>query len=270
MKLLICGSAAAEGIPGLFCTCPLCLKALKEGGKDVRSRTSYQLGDKIHIDFGPDIFHQMVKYQLRLDLLQDLVFTHNHRDHFYPQDLDNRKRGMSQVPADSMLRIIGSQSVIEGVQKHLNPDSAKLTFLPVKHGDRVMLADGVEMTVFDAKHGAPESQFFAFRNEKFSLLIANDTGWFPENTWDLLKDFKFDTVILDCCHQHIDNRGGHLGGDSFLEVIKKLGDQGSVKESTLLVANHFSHNPGMSHEDMCKWFTPHGVEVGFDGMEIEL
>ena len=60
MKLLICGSAAAEAVPGLFCTCPLCLKALKEGGKDIRSRTAYQLGEKIRIDFGPDTFYHMV------------------------------------------------------------------------------------------------------------------------------------------------------------------------------------------------------------------
>ena len=98
MKLLICGSAAAEAVPGLFCTCPLCLKALKEGGKDIRSRTAYQLGKKIRIDFGPDTFYHMVKFGLRLDLLTDLIFTHSHRDHFNPGELENRRRGTWHRP----------------------------------------------------------------------------------------------------------------------------------------------------------------------------
>ena len=46
-RFLVCGSAAAEAVPGLFCTCPLCLKALEEGGKNRRSRTAYQLGEEI-------------------------------------------------------------------------------------------------------------------------------------------------------------------------------------------------------------------------------
>ena len=45
---------------------------------------------------------------------------------------------------------------------------------------------------------------------------------------------------------------------------------GSLKENARLVANHFSHNPGMSHGELCRWLDPHGVETGFDGMTIEL
>ncbi|MBR2373322.1 MAG: hypothetical protein IKA87_03730 [Lentisphaeria bacterium] len=272
MKLLICGSAAAEGVPGLFCTCPLCLKALSEGGKDVRSRTAYQLGDTIRIDCGPDMFYHMVKYRLRLDLLEDLVITHNHRDHFYPEDIDNRKRGMSKVPAESLLRITGSRTVIEDCKKFMEPEQNKVVFRIVEPGDKVMLSNGVELTVFKADHSAPDAQFFAFRNEKFSLLIANDTGWFPDESWDLIKkeNFKFDAVVADCCFQHIDKGSGHMGGETFLRVFEELRKSGSLADGAVLVANHFSHNPGMSHEDMCKFFNPHGIEVGFDGMEIEL
>lgn len=272
MKLLICGSAAAEGVPGLFCTCPLCLKALNEGGKDVRSRTAYQLGDTIRIDCGPDMFYHMVKYRLRFDLLQDLVITHNHRDHFYAEDITNRARGMSRVPDSSMLRIIGSSQVIDDCKKFLAPERHKLSLQTVGHGDQLMLSAGVELTVFNANHGAPSSQFFAFRNENFSLLIANDTGWFPDESWDLIKkhNFKFDAVIADCCYQNIDHAAGHMGGETFLRVFDELRSLGALKPGAVSVANHFSHNPGMSHEDMCRFFNPRGIEVGFDGMEIEL
>ena len=270
MKLLICGSAAAEAVPGLFCTCPLCLKALKEGGKDVRSRTAYQLGEKIRVDFGPDTFHHMVRFGLRLDLLTDLVFTHSHRDHCYIEDLTNRCRGMSRLPEDARLRVVAGTSLIESMKKRLDPERCKLVLQAVEHGSRVMLADGVELTAFKADHGTPDALLYAFRTPEWACFIANDTGWFPGETWDLLRGFRFDAVILDCCYQNIDHDRGHLGGDAFLRVFAELRRMGCLKENARLTANHFSHNPGMSHEDLCRWLAPLGIETGFDGMELEL
>ena len=270
MKFLVCGSAAAEAVPALFCTCPLCLKALETGGRDVRSRTAYQLGESIRIDCGPDMFYHMVKYRLRYDRLRELIFTHDHRDHFYPDDLSNRYKGMSKLPEGNTLRVIGSAGLLEKVRKSQDTERSKLTLEVAEHGTTLMLHGGVELTAFQANHGAPDSLFYAFRTPEFSLLIANDTGWFPGETWDLLKKFTFDAVFLDCCYMQWDQRNGHLGGESFLQCFDELRKQGSLKENARLYANHFSHNPNLSHEELCAWLNPRGVEVGFDGMEIEL
>lgn len=269
MKLLICGSAAAEAVPGLFCSCPLCLKALKDGGKDIRSRTAYQLGNQIRIDFGPDIFYHMVKYRLRYDWLRELVITHGHRDHFSPGELENRSPGMSKVPPEAGLRVISSPEVLEKVSASLDVTRTNLKLEPVEHGSSLMLQGGVELTAFQADHGAPNSLFYAFRTPGFSLLIANDTGWFPDQSWDLLKKFTFDAVVADCCYMHVDHRRGHMGGESFVECFKELKKQGALKENARLIANHFSHNPNLTHDELCAWLEPLGIEVGFDGMEIE-
>ena len=269
-KLLVCGSAAAEAVPALFCTCPLCLKALEEGGKDRRSRTAYQLGEEIRIDCGPDLFHHMVNYKLRYDRMRELVLTHNHRDHFYPEDLDNRRKGMSKLPEDAHLRVIGSKTVTEDLKKALDLEKCRMEALTVEHGSKVMLHGGVELTACDANHGAPNSLFYAFKSKEYSILIANDTGWFPDRTWDLLKGFSFDLVILDCCYMQWEQRSGHLGGESFIACFEELRKQGSLKANARLVANHFSHNPNLTHEELCAWLNPKGIEVGYDGMEIEL
>ena len=54
-KVTILGSAAAEGIPAMFCNCRVCMKAWKNGGKDVRMRTAYKLNDHVRVDFGTGI-----------------------------------------------------------------------------------------------------------------------------------------------------------------------------------------------------------------------
>lgn len=269
-KLLICGSAAAEAVPGIFCSCPLCLKALKEGGKDVRSRTAYQLGEEIRIDCGPDMFYHMIKYGLRFDRLRELVFTHNHWDHFNPENLRLRRPGMSKVPEDSILRVIGAPVLLDEVKEKADPEKCRITLEPVEHGSKVMLYGDVELTALQANHGAPDSLFYAFRSKDYSLLIANDTGWFPDQSWDLLKNFSFDAVIVDCCYMHRDHVQGHLGGETFVRVFEELRKLGALKENACLVANHFSHNPNLSHEELCAWLNPVGIEVGFDGMEIGL
>ena len=56
MKLTFLGTAAAEGMPALWCECPTCAEAKKLGGKEIRRRCSYLLDGDTLIDFGPDAF----------------------------------------------------------------------------------------------------------------------------------------------------------------------------------------------------------------------
>ena len=43
MKLQILGTAAAEGIPALFCTCEYCKKARQIRGKEIRTRSGARI-----------------------------------------------------------------------------------------------------------------------------------------------------------------------------------------------------------------------------------
>ena len=53
-KVTILGSAAAEGIPAMFCNCRVCVEAWKNGGKDIRLRMAYKFNEHVRVDFGPD------------------------------------------------------------------------------------------------------------------------------------------------------------------------------------------------------------------------
>src|SRR4051812_28775351 len=98
MEILFCGTAAAEGWPALFCTCVACLEARRRGGKDLRSRAAYMLGETVRVDFGPDSYHHQQQYGLAYERLRHLLVTHSHDDHWFPTDLAYRKAGFSVVP----------------------------------------------------------------------------------------------------------------------------------------------------------------------------
>ena len=53
-EALILGTAAAEGVPALFCGCPACKMAREVGGKEIRARQSLFIAPDILIDLGPD------------------------------------------------------------------------------------------------------------------------------------------------------------------------------------------------------------------------
>ena len=66
MKLTFLGTAAAEGMPALWCECPTCAEAKKLGGKEIRRRCSYLLDGDTLIDFGPDAFWQSIEFNIDL------------------------------------------------------------------------------------------------------------------------------------------------------------------------------------------------------------
>ena len=59
-----------------------------------------------------------------------------------------------------------------------------------------------------------------------------------------------------------------MGGGAVLEVKERLEKMGSITKETKFVVNHFTHNAQNTHEDLQNYFNPHGIFVGYDGMEL--
>lgn len=87
MEIQYLGTAAAEGLPALFCGCEICNQARKAGGKEVRTRTQSLIDNKILIDFPPDTYTHAISYGLELGQIGHLLVTHSHMDHFFPVEL---------------------------------------------------------------------------------------------------------------------------------------------------------------------------------------
>lgn len=56
MKLIYLGTAAFEGIPAIFCSCPICNEARILGKRNIRTRSQAIINDDLLIDFNPDTF----------------------------------------------------------------------------------------------------------------------------------------------------------------------------------------------------------------------
>ena len=277
-KITILGSAAAEGIPALFCNCRVCNDAWKNGGKDMRMRTAYKLNDHVRIDFGPDSMVQEYKFQLRSENLKHLFITHSHEDHLYVNLLNYRRPGFSVVAEDNILNVYGNVGVIDAIYNHfaktrcnfarfrLNPVEIQ-AFSPVELPEEDMTFHPMK-----ANHMPSEQpNFYVIRHGKKWLMIANDTGYFCEEDWAYLAALKirFDVVITDCTGGILDNRDGHMSGKYVLATKQRLEEMGCVDKDTKYFINHFSHNGRLTHAELEAHYNPHGIQVGYDGLEIE-
>ena len=274
MKIQYLGTAAAEGIPGLFCKCELCEKARVLGGKDIRTRSQALVDGRLLIDFPPDTYMHALNYGLPLQDIHTLIVTHNHLDHLFERDFWCRSVGIAnnieKKPLDVYLTKPGLESTSSYIRANGVPESRvalhEITpFVP-------FTAEGYTITPLSADHDKKTCPvFFIIEKDGKALLYANDTGTYPAETAEYLKGCgkHFDLVSLDCTNCYLPYRGNHMGFEENFEVKAMLTEWGLCDEKTVFVSNHFSHNGAKTHEEMCKYAAEHGFLVSYDTMEID-
>lgn len=272
MLLRVLGSAAAEGFPGLFCVCPVCQQARRNGGKDIRRRTTYMLGDTVMVDWGPDAYHSMIALAADYARLTHLLITHSHQDHWYPEDLAYRRQGFSVIPEGSLLTVHGNEHVGARLTEAIKePEKCALTFQRRRPFEEFELGDGITAVGLAAAHAPDEEALnWLVWVDGRGVLMGNDTGWYPPQTWDYLAGLELRVVFMDSTSGRHPARDHHLGCAVVVEVRDMMEKIGALAPDARFIAVHFSHNGGMLHEDLEEFYGPHGIEVAYDGMEVEL
>jgi phosphoribosyl 1,2-cyclic phosphate phosphodiesterase len=273
LDILFCGTAAAEGWPALFCACAACqgARADTNGGKNLRSRAAYMLGERVRIDFGPDSNLHQQRYGLAYERVEHLLVTHSHDDHWFPRDLAYRRRGFSVVP-DWPLHVWGNGRVAAKFVAQNGPwEPYNIVFHRLAPWQPIDLGEGLTATPVLAAHDRSE-QCLNFRLELNgrAALLAHDTGFYDEPTWEFLAGRPLDLLVLDCTHGTHDQPTNHLGGAALLRFRDELARRGALAAGAQVLATHFSHNGGALHDELERFFTPHGVSVAYDGLRITL
>ncbi|WP_256759749.1 MBL fold metallo-hydrolase [Cohnella sp. WQ 127256] len=272
MKVRFLGTAAFEGIPALFCGCELCKKAMELGGENIRTRTSVMLGDDLKVDFPPDTYTHMIRDRLDLDKVQDLILTHSHSDHLYAEDLVARLPGYSKT-GDHPIQIYGNDLTIAKCKQMLDAEGGaqgKFVLNRVRPYDKLQLQTS-RVVPLPAAHDPNETclLYYIEKDDK-TILYGHDTGTFPDETWEWLKDKKFDLVILECTVGHVDYQKTHMNIEAVLETKSTMVEYGMLKPVSEIVVTHFSHNAQLLHADLVDIFEPHSITVAFDGMVLEV
>lgn len=267
MKIKLLGTAAAEGIPAIFCSCETCMKARELGGKDIRTRTSAIIDDQLKIDFPPDTYHHVLMNNLDLANVKHLLFTHTHYDHFYPEELWMRLPGFAHGVTYPM-HIYGNDVVMSKSYEILQSVDEQFK-LHLIQPFKTFNVEEFSITPLIADHDPLETCliFYIEKGEK-AILYGHDTGWFPQQTWDWLENKKIDVVILDCTHGLLPGRRNHMNVDAVKEIKDIFIKRNIINEQSQVVATHFSHNAKLTHAELESIFKSSQIEVAYDGMVI--
>ena len=266
MELLLLGTAAAEGWPAPFCDCPHCQQARVRGGANLRSRSGALLDDDFKIDFNADTLLQMQRARRSLASLKTLVFTHQHSDHFLPQELQWIKPPFSQTPPAQPIALYANSPIISALSEN---EFFKLH--QMEPFQKITTRQGDEILPLPADH-VEGALVLRITRESKTIFYGHDSGVFPDETLNALSDgTSLDIALLDCTGggQKTANRG-HLDFDGVLQVTQELKTRGAITNHTRVIATHFSHNGGWLHEELTRAFLPHRIEVAFDGMTIQV
>lgn len=276
MRIQFLGTAAAEGIPAVFCECDVCKRSRELGGKNIRTRSQAIIDDKILIDLPADTYMHSLRYNIPLARIKTCIITHSHSDHLYPNEIEMRTKFFTKTKNTEPLSFYSDKSSYELIEKLLIDSEAPET--DVKNNlitpNVPFFAEGYKITPFRASHSPATSPvIFSIEKDSKAILYSQDTSDYPEETWEYLKEskIKFDIIVLDCTEgfSHIDYVG-HMSVERCIEIREKLVSYGNADENTVFALNHFSHNgKNVIYDNFAKEVEKLGFLATYDGMILE-
>jgi len=267
VNVLFLGTAAAEGVPGLFCGCEVCQTARQRGGKNLRTRSSIFIDHTLKIDLPPDTLHHVLTCGLDLSRLRHLLITHTHEDHLVLHELGYLMPGfayrdspLTAYGSEDFARLMGAMS--DEMRRWLNVQVLS-PFTPYQ-------IERYTVIPVLAYHRAEEQCYnYIVSDGAKTLLYMCDTGWYREATWHYLAGARLDAVIAECTKAFVDAPyDTHLGLSDVLRLKERLLSMGVAHAGTRWAVTHFSHNGRPLHEELESFCHPHGIEVAYDGWKM--
>ena len=273
MRFQYLGTGASEGIPAAFCACPVCTVAREKGGRNIRRRCSAIIDGKILIDMTPDLWGASTALGADLTHLTSILITHEHIDHFYPSELIHLLPPYSlTVPEKKRALYAGAnvlaryETVVSREQRH--EIETQLSLHELKAFESVDV-DGFTVTPLLARH-CPGAFVFLIEKDGKTLLYGNDSGYFPEKTWDFLQNRKINMVSLDCNNPFNSDTPNHMCIEDTVTTRRRLFQLGCVEPSAKFYITHISHVGGLNHEALQERMTLYGVAVAYDGLIVDI
>jgi len=264
MEIRLLGTGAADGIPALFDSSEVSCRARREGGKDVRTRSSALVDGHLKLDFPPDIWTQAQRFALQPFDWTGLIFTHSHDDHFARNEL---QYALFPFTAEFAMPwpIYANSVVIDRIHDRYPhwPLELHLTksFCPFTHLDYTI-------TPVRANHKLDEDAHnLLIQTGSQTLFYATDTGLPLAETMEFLEGWRVDGLVIECTEGFIPTEYyGHLDLTQCVAVVNHFRERGILKDGAPVVTTHHAASGGASFDQLVNALTPHQIQAGYDGV----
>lgn len=287
MKIVFLGTGAGEGYPGYWCECPHCTYARKHKGKNLRTNSCAVIDEELLIDIGPSSFDNAARFGVNLTQIKTLLITHPHEDHLYPQNLfwryteerllpmsyaEQMKYGGPRFTEIPELNIYGNKFTVELLEHSFEPDkSRKIVLNKIQEGIEFK-TNGYRIIPVRGNHGMEKGfahSYIIQKGEK-CVLYALDSGTYDEDQFEIIKGFRYDAVIMEGTTGLQEQYGGHMCLENNRKVRKKLDECGCLKKNCRFILTHMSPHWCPPHDWYESIVEAEGMELAYDGKEMEI
>lgn len=276
LKFKYLGTAAAEGWPSMFCSCENCKRAIAAAGRNIRTRSQAVIDDKLLIDFPADTYLHVLDQSLDLTKINHCIITHDHSDHLYAPDFENRRKGFAALEDDLPLTIYGTEPAGKKSQEIIDlydlSEQGRVVFKCITPFVPFNV-ENYTVTPLKADHDPLCNPVFYIINDgKKTILYAHDTGYFPDETWLYFEKYRphFDFISLDCTFGPENCSQGHMGLNANIDIKERLLKAHLADNNTIFCLNHFSHNGNATYDEFVPIASQYGFLVSYDGMMLEI
>ena len=255
-QFILLGTGTSVGVPAIGCGCAVCAST---DPHDKRTRCGALVGlpeGNLLIDTPPDLRFQLLREQV--GIIHAVLFTHEHADHIF--GLDDLR--LFPFYLGHPVPLYCEALVEDRIRKSF--DYAFSDQEPTHAGSAPQLAfHTIDLTPFDLlgarvtplrlNHG-PRFDVLGFRIG--NVAYCTDTNGIPAESLALLENL--DVLILDALRHrpHVT----HFSLDQAIEVSRRLKPKRTI-------FTHLSHDLGHAQTNAT---LPPGMELGYDGMRVEL
>ncbi len=252
MILTLLGTGTSQGVPVIGCDCEVCQST---DPHDNRLRTSALITAgplNILIDAGPDFRQQMLRAHVMH--LNAILLTHEHNDHVIGLDDIRPFNFRSGQP----MRIYALPRVADEVRRRFDyvfgeyiPGLPRIELIPLGEETELQFGD-VHIQPIGVRHG--RLPILGFRINDLTYLT--DVKTVSDEEFEKIRGTKY--LVVNALHH--EPHPGHLNMEEALDFIKR------VKPERAWLT-HMSHLLGLARVEGPK--LPPGVELGYDGLQIE-
>ncbi len=283
MKITFWGTAAQEGIPGIFCDCDNCRNARRKKGMNIRTRSQLLINNDLLVDLGPDTYMHSLMYDFDLSRITHILITHPHPDHFYPSELINRLDKYVGRGGSEALIIHGAEETLSAIRRVSDGDErfkgqSRILFDIMKPYETHRVGSYM-VTPLPARHTTKEAFSYLVEDDGSAVLLFGDTGRPTIEIYDYLvnKGVHINAVVFDTTYGNVNTIekfgavGHHMGLLDNFASKEYLAMKGVTDNTTEYIASHFSHlGADIDYDAMSKIAERYGLTVAFDGMEIDI
>jgi len=285
MKATVLGTGGAAGYPSPWCKCDNCTEAKRRGGKNIRGHSSLFIHPNVLIDLPPDLPLLAHRANVDLSLVTQILITHTHPDHFYP-DLLVWHSFSSNTALDNFgcfqnveeLHVFGSVSACRKVLSVLSKNASRDIFYniivhPIAPW-RSFMVSHFQITAVPANHHVDQDDAlnFIISDGLKTLGYFIDTGAISgEVTNFLLKQkIKFDAILIDAgggLRRAAEYTGGHMSIEMIKVLVGQWRENDILHEKSQVILSHLTHH-SPPHDLFVGVAQKHNLVLAYDGLEV--